>query len=428
MLKINNHTGIALIAALSLHAIFGGDPTPPPAAPTMPVPSTEMPTSTQELTKNTEPTTQTALSGETAPVRNWIDKALQQAKESDYFYQLLDDRGPNALENEIDALEAQTPALNRTAALDNKVKARLIILQEPSTLTPDQQTHIKSELEEAKATLQDKNRAIRYLHLGHKTYTFIKNTAPPLLTEFQGKTIQQMLRMAAQFLISLMQGKSIEEAFNASKNPILAEQNLPDIAGEEGLVAKALGDVLFLNILDTDKQKLITFVQKNAPSNLDAPDVPYLNNIIKEYINILQCRRIGPACTEKEPEDKAKKLDEQDKAEDKTKSASPTKAPGDTGGASAAAPNADNLKIIDSIVAKLLTAESSLKMAKGFLSSVSAGEKQFIKSTIKKTLSANNTLKVAADTIVRRYGQNMPPQYAKFVKVVEDIQRAATGF
>lgn len=403
MLQIKHATAIFVLifcTGLFMHSAFAAEETPPPATeepPHTPAAETESP----------------LLEIET---RNWISEALSSEKPDDYYYRLLNDSTPEELEALIEAEANQTPPVERSAALEIKYQDRLLTLAGLLTLTQEQREHIKSELDKAKQELLDKNNANYYKLLEQEAYTFIKERSPVLFAEFQGKSSKRVLRIAAQFLLSLTLGKSYDEALNDAKNPNLSDQSART-SEEELPIAKALGDILFNSINNDDKRILKTIVEANPPADSTNLEDLYLENILKKYIHILLCRRAGRECTPKKREG-GKKTDVagDKKAEDKKPAPTPE------------GPDKKILEAIEKANEKLQNALYSLKKAKQFLGNLKAPERAIVKSSIQKALSANDSLKAAAEAIVVRYGQNMPTQYAKFVQIVQEIYKEAGGF
>lgn len=396
------HTAVALAfifcAGLFIQPTFAAAPTPAPA----PAAAADEPAP--------------------APERNWLTEALRSEKPADYYYRLLNDSTPDELEAEIEDAEHPEPPtpptapIDRPTTLEQKYQARLLILNGPITLSSDQKKHIKNELDNAKQELLDRNNAQYYKHLEHETYALIKERAPALFAEFQGKSLKNVLRMTAQFLLSLTKRKTYEEAVNEAQNPDLFEQSAR--ASEEELpIARALGNILFGSIDAADKRKLKSFIQDTPPTDPAALDDLYLQDVLKEYIYILLCRRAGREC-DTTKRDAAKSTDTT-----RSKDTTDIKTEPTTDG-----PDKKILETIDKVNEKLQNALYSLKKSKNFLGNVKAPDRATIKANIQRALTTNDTLKSAADAIASRYGQNMPSQYTKLVQTVQEIYKEASGF
>lgn len=344
---------------------------------------------------------------------DWRQSALQEIKAPDYYYALLD----IANEDEFATAAAADPARDRATILREKLAARINSIDNPTPLSgPGEREYVLEELQNAARLLNNTDITRLYGLLGHATYTSIQETHPPLLAAFTGKNVPSILKMTAQFLKSLGLEKSSEDAFiDANKPELLSRHAAANIPDTDRTLADALGGILYESLDDNNKAALQEFIAAH-PIDPAGITIPYKNNILKEYIRLLQCKLAGPAC--KKPDTQTKKAEDKskDKTADDKKDEKATTAP------------LDNKKIIEElekVKAKLEGfALPGIQQAKRYLTRVKADERKFIKSEVARVLDDNKDLKIVADAI-----RNSPiPQYQEFAKVVDAIYKEAGGF
>lgn len=357
----------------------------------------------------------------TAPVTppDWRQSALNPEKPDGYYYTLLD-----VTEDDIAARATATPPTNRATVLEEKRLARLATVDVPAALKPDEREYIQDELEAAKSELLDQHNAELYRHLGHDTYSFIQQG--PLFAALHGKRLTIVYRMIAQFLFSLLEDKTYDQAFNEANNPNLAQIGSSDNATEKP-IGDALGSVLFESIKAEDKEALKKWIHDNPAADPDNLTVPDLHNILKQYINLLQCSLAKSACKKKSVATKTEAVEGEAAVETAGKDAAKAKteaAGGAAGDKDISAGEADK-KIsaaIDKANEKIQTALHSLRQAKSYLKRLDAAQRQAAKEEVKKAIADNPQLKEVANRI------RANPKYASFSNTVETVIKEVSSF
>lgn len=360
-----------------------------------------------------------APAGPAAP--DWRLAALRKQKEPNHYYTLL-----NITENEIFAAAGETPPRDRAAVITAKLQERAANIDAPTPLLPEEKDYVIQELQKAAQFINNPENVRVYSLLGHTTYSFIEQQNNQLFQALAGKNIDDILKIAAQFLLSLSLGKDMAEATtDATKSELINQPAPTTVPASDRIIADALGGVLYESLDKTFKRALAEFISANPPADPADVTVPYLNNILKEYIKILQCKLTESTCptkkdAKKERKDKAPSDEKKDAAQD---DASKTKAkPAEAGQEQSDIAIASAVKRANE---KLVSALHELEQAKGYMRSVTGGpERAFIKNKVKQALDDYSTIRNIANALKGKDNS----QYNKLVQLVDQIYKIAGSF